>query len=109
MGVQGGVEQGRQDLATALSLSRPQFEAQHGFKQPRPEDRNVVLTCRSGRRVELAYNLFLERGFTQIRCYLGSLLDWKKNRGPVVYTSGEEREDTSAGTSAPSDPSVCGG
>ena len=37
-----------QDLATALSLSRPQFEAQHGFKQPRPEDRNVVLTCRWG-------------------------------------------------------------
>ncbi|KAK4301841.1 hypothetical protein Pmani_026047 [Petrolisthes manimaculis] len=71
-------------LVHALSLSEHQFLHQYNFPKPRPRDSNVVLTCRSGRRVRVAWNQLEPLGYCNVRLYFGSYLDWKANGGPLL-------------------------
>ncbi|KAK4325955.1 hypothetical protein Pmani_003519 [Petrolisthes manimaculis] len=81
-----GIEYGElmNQLVHALSLSEHQFLHQYNFPKPRPRDSNVVLTCRSGRRVRVAWNQLEPLGYCNVRLYFGSYLDWKANGGPLL-------------------------
>ena len=39
------------EVAAAMELSPEEFSAKYGFEKPDPDNRKIVLTCRSGRRV----------------------------------------------------------
>ena len=48
-------------------LSERDFQAKWGFPQPQPEDENVVLTCRSGRRARVAWKKLEPLGYCNVR------------------------------------------
>ncbi|KAK3857041.1 hypothetical protein Pcinc_036677 [Petrolisthes cinctipes] len=79
-----------QELDEALSLSPNAFQSKYGFPKLDPNndednnERQLVLTCRSGRRVGIADNTVKTKGFTKHRLYLGSFLDWTEKGGPVI-------------------------
>ena len=50
---------------------------------------NIVLTCRSGRRVLVADKILKTKGFLHLRIYSGSFKDWVKNNGSVIQNSQE--------------------
>ena len=57
----------------------------YGF--PKPIDKNrkdIVLTCRSGRRVLVAARILSRVGFENLRIYSGSFNDWKKQGGEII-------------------------
>ncbi|KAF8962529.1 hypothetical protein BGZ46_001142 [Entomortierella lignicola] len=65
------------NLGEALSsLSEEAFEKQYGFK-PFSKDEEVIFYCRSGRRSRLAFAQAKELGFTQVRHYPGSWIEWE--------------------------------
>ena len=51
---------------------------------------NIVLTCRSGRRVLVADKILKRKGYLNLRIYSGSFKDWVKNRGTVIKDSQED-------------------
>ena len=71
-----------QQLDAALALPGDQFQAQFGFPKPSVAD-EVWVTCRSGRRVRLAVPVLNRHGYTNLKLYLGSFLDWQTNGGPL--------------------------
>ena len=76
-----------QQLDTALALSGEEFKARYGFPKPAVGD-ELWVTCRSGRRVRLAVPVLGRHGYTNVKLYLGSFLDWQANNGPVQqYTA----------------------
>jgi len=83
--IPGSVNLPHSDIPQALTLTSDEFFTKFGFVQPTPTDRQIVITCRSGRRVGLAHAMLLEKGFNQLTLYRGSLIDWKANGGPVVF------------------------
>merc|ERR1712130_906849 len=85
--IPGSVNLPHSEIPRALDLTSDEFLCKFGFVQPTPTDRQIVITCRSGRRVGLAHAMLLERGFNQLTLYRGSLIDWKANGGPVVFPS----------------------
>lgn len=85
--IPGSVNLAHSDIPMALTLTRDEFLCKFGFVQPIPADRQIIVTCRSGRRVGLAHAMLLERGFNHLTLYRGSLIDWKANGGPVAFPS----------------------
>ncbi|XP_037089018.1 rhodanese domain-containing protein CG4456-like [Pollicipes pollicipes] len=71
-----------QDLDEALSLDPAEFHARYGFAKPQPADQ-LTITCRSGRRVKLSVPVFTKHGYTNLKLYLGSFLDWQEHGGQV--------------------------
>lgn len=55
------------ELEEAVQLSENAFMERYGFPKPMPEDDNVVLTCRSGRRVVRAWDLLEPYGYCNVR------------------------------------------
>ena len=51
----------------AFKLSDIDFKIKYGFPKPKPEDREVVLTCSSGRRAALAWQDLQPLGYCNIR------------------------------------------
>ena len=45
------------EVAAAMELSPEEFSAKYGFEKPSPDNRKIVLTCRSGRRVLVRFIL----------------------------------------------------
>ena len=39
------------EVSAAMELSPEEFRTKYNFEKPSPDDRKIVLTCRSGRRV----------------------------------------------------------
>lgn len=62
-----------------LPLSRFQPNA-----LPTPEGRQVVITCRSGRRAAQALAAVEATGRRDVAIYAGSMNDWVSRKGPVV-------------------------
>lgn len=85
--IPGSVNLPHSDIPQALDLTSDEFFCKFGFVQPTPTDRQIVVTCRSGRRVGLAHAMLLERGFNHLTLYRGSLINWKANGGPIVFPS----------------------
>lgn len=78
-----------QQLDAALALSAAEFSARHGFQKPALTD-ELWVTCRSGRRVRLAVPVLNRHGYTNVKLYLGSFIDWEANSGPVQqYTAAD--------------------
>ena len=68
-----------------------QFAFRYGFLKPdSTKSQNIVLTCRSGRRVLVADKILKRKGYLNLRIYSGSFKDWVKNRGTVIKDSQED-------------------
>jgi rhodanese-related sulfurtransferase len=63
-----------------LALSAEDFEDKFGFPKPGPEE-EVVFYCRAGVRSKAAATLAESLGFTNVREYRGSWLDWIEKGG----------------------------
>ncbi|KAK8733193.1 hypothetical protein OTU49_006520 [Cherax quadricarinatus] len=72
------------ELEQAIHMSENDFMKKYGFPKPLPEDTNVVLTCRSGRRATVAWKQLEPLGYCNIRVYFGSYLEWKARGGPLL-------------------------
>eukprot|EP00091_Calanus_sinicus_P011753 TRINITY_DN2652_c0_g1_i1.p1 TRINITY_DN2652_c0_g1~~TRINITY_DN2652_c0_g1_i1.p1 ORF type:complete len:226 (-),score=61.14 TRINITY_DN2652_c0_g1_i1:37-714(-) len=72
------------EIPEAFSLEPEQFLEKYKFQLPAKDAQNVVLTCRSGRRVKIAIRRLEPLGFTQLRSYDGSFRDWVARGGEVV-------------------------
>ena len=55
------------EIEEAVGLSENAFMERYGFPKPLPEDKNVVLTCRSGRRIRVAWDLLEPYGYCDVR------------------------------------------
>ncbi|KAG8925438.1 hypothetical protein FRC03_008827 [Tulasnella sp. 419] len=59
----------------SLALPDIEFEAKHGFNKP-SKDQEVIFYCRSGKRSETAAREAHRQGYTNVKNYSGSWLDW---------------------------------
>jgi len=82
--IPGSVNVPLQEIPAAFQLSTQDFKAKYGFNLPVKEATNVVLTCRSGRRILVAQERLKALGYSSLRLYRGSINDWKANGGPLV-------------------------
>lgn len=82
--IPGSVNVPLQEIPAAFQLSTQDFKAKYGFNLPEKEATNVVLTCRSGRRILVAQERLKALGYSSLRLYRGSINDWKANNGPLV-------------------------
>ncbi|KAI1316872.1 hypothetical protein EDD11_009362 [Mortierella claussenii] len=57
-------------------LSDQEFEQHYGFKRF-GKDEEAIFYCRSGRRSKMAFAQAQELGFTQVRHYPGSWIEWE--------------------------------
>ncbi|CAL4152837.1 unnamed protein product [Meganyctiphanes norvegica] len=71
------------EVTEAFALDENSFRERYGFPKPAPEDTNIVLTCRSGRRIQNAWKKLEPLGYCNIKLYSGSWLDWKARGGPL--------------------------
>ncbi|KAF9929796.1 hypothetical protein BGZ65_005641, partial [Modicella reniformis] len=62
-------------IQEALSLPEKEFEERFGFKKFNKDD-EVIFYCRSGRRSGMAYEVAKQLGYTGVRNYSGSWLDY---------------------------------
>merc|ERR1711935_1334215 len=69
------------EIPQAFSVEPEQFQSKYNFEMPSTDAKNVVFTCRSGRRSKIAINRLSSLGYSHLRNYAGSYLDWKKNDG----------------------------
>ncbi|KAG0018796.1 hypothetical protein BGZ81_010056 [Podila clonocystis] len=69
-------------LEAALALDDDAFNAQYGFRKFGRDD-EVVYYCRSGRRSNLAFQLTRGLGYTRVRNYPGSWIEYEAKGGVV--------------------------
>lgn len=72
------------EIEDGFKLTQEEFVQRYGFEKPPTDAQNVVLTCRSGRRVLVADRILKRQGYGQLRIYSGSFKDWFKHGGEVV-------------------------
>ena len=73
------------EVNLGFELNDADFLARYGFLRPHPDkSSNVVLTCRSGRRVLVADQILKQKGYLHLRIYSGSFKDWVKNQGEII-------------------------
>lgn len=65
------------ELRTAFDLSEADFQEKYGFSKP-PKNTDIVLYCRSGRRSRTAAKWMTSMGFSDVKRYAGSWLDWSE-------------------------------
>lgn len=71
------------ELEQNLELSDKEFKEKHYVKKP-PSDADLVFTCRSGRRAMMGAEIAVKLGFTRVKSYAGSFLDWRAKDGPIA-------------------------
>jgi len=71
------------EIPEAFQLSPDQFLEKYKFALPQLTAKNIVLTCRSGRRVLIAQERMKLLGYNHLRLYRGSFNDWVKKGGQV--------------------------
>jgi len=67
--IPGSVNVPLQEIPGAFKLSSQDFNAKYGFELPDKGAKNVVLTCRSGRRILVAQERMASLGYTSLRLY----------------------------------------
>lgn len=65
------------DFIESIRLPADKFHELHGFTKPR-HDQEIVFYCRSGKRSATASDAAKDNGFTNVKNYSGSWLDWVK-------------------------------
>lgn len=70
------------DVQQELSqnVSAEEFLQKYGRSKPAAND-EVIFTCRSGRRAEAAAKIAISLGYTNVKNYKGSWLDWAEHEG----------------------------
>ncbi|KIJ45513.1 hypothetical protein M422DRAFT_29649 [Sphaerobolus stellatus SS14] len=69
-------------LPSSLVLKPDEFFLKHAFLKPK-RDQEIIFYCRSGKRSTTACEIAEKHGFTNIKNYEGSWLDWvARERGP---------------------------
>jgi len=63
-------------------LTADAFKDSYGFAKP-SLSHPMVVYCGSGRRARKAFKILVEMGYSNIRVYDGSWLDWIANGGPI--------------------------
>ncbi|XP_063700157.1 rhodanese domain-containing protein CG4456 isoform X1 [Culicoides brevitarsis] len=70
------------DVATAFSNSTSPSEFKELYGRPKPEQGDyLILSCRSGRRSQLAIDILEQLGYTNARNYKGSWTEWAQKEG----------------------------
>jgi len=59
----------------SLAMPAIHFKEAHGFEKPE-KDQEIIFYCRSGKRSATAADEAKQRGYTNIKNYSGSWLDW---------------------------------
>ncbi|EIN13570.1 endoplasmic reticulum protein, partial [Punctularia strigosozonata HHB-11173 SS5] len=67
-------------LASALALDKATFKERFGFNKPGTKQ-EVTFYCRSGKRSASAADVAKRNGYTNLRNYSGSWLDWVSKEG----------------------------
>ncbi|XP_034104588.1 rhodanese domain-containing protein CG4456 [Drosophila albomicans] len=68
------------DLDAALKSSAEDFKQKYGREKP-GNNADIIFTCRSGKRAKEAEAIAKNAGFTNIRVYSGSWLEWAEKEG----------------------------
>jgi len=63
-------------------LTADAFKDSYGFDKP-SLNHPIVVHCKGGTRARKAYKILVEMGYTNMRVYDGSWLDWIANGGPI--------------------------
>lgn len=74
-------QQGHIKGARLMDFYSAEFHAQ---LQTLPQDRPVILYCRSGRRSDEAMKFLASIGYSRVHNLHGGIVAWKKDRQPVV-------------------------
>merc|ERR1719369_1856651 len=82
--IPGSVNIPLHEIPGAFLLDPEMFLEKYNFPVPDTGDSNVVITCRSGRRARVAIKRLEPLGFTRLRIYPGSFIDWVERGGVVV-------------------------
>jgi len=85
--IPGSVHLPLYEIPDAFLLPDNDFKEKYNFEKPSVSERNVVLTCRSGRRIQVADARLKALGYKHLRLYYGSFKDWVKNGGEVFRKS----------------------
>ncbi|CAE6422036.1 unnamed protein product [Rhizoctonia solani] len=67
-------------FAEALRAPEDEFRNKHGFKKP-TQNQEIIVYCRSGKRSATAADIANKYGYTNVKNYSGSWLDWSKKEG----------------------------
>ncbi|KDN39597.1 hypothetical protein RSAG8_08753, partial [Rhizoctonia solani AG-8 WAC10335] len=67
-------------FAEALRAPEDEFRNKHGFKKP-TQNQEITVYCRSGKRSATAADIAHKYGYTNVKNYSGSWLDWSKREG----------------------------
>ncbi|XP_030372933.1 rhodanese domain-containing protein CG4456 [Scaptodrosophila lebanonensis] len=67
-------------LSDALNSEPDDFQSKYGRAKPE-KDADIIFTCRSGRRASEAEKIAKDLGWSNIRVYHGSWLDWAQREG----------------------------
>ncbi|CAE6518106.1 unnamed protein product [Rhizoctonia solani] len=67
-------------FAEALRAPEDEFRNKHGFKKP-TQNQEIIVYCRSGKRSATASDIANKYGYTNVKNYAGSWLDWSKREG----------------------------
>merc|ERR1719369_119332 len=82
--IPGSVNIPLHEIPEAFLLDPDTFLQTYKFQLPDKDAKNVVLTCRSGRRVQIAITRLLPLGYRHLRSYGGSYRDWVNRGGQVI-------------------------
>eukprot|EP00095_Tigriopus_kingsejongensis_P006216 maker-scaffold666_size115941-snap-gene-0.9 protein:Tk06216 transcript:maker-scaffold666_size115941-snap-gene-0.9-mRNA-1 annotation:"heat shock protein 67b2" len=75
------------EVDLAFELPDEEFEERYQFPKPDGSRKDIVLTCRSGRRVLVADSLLKAKGYPHLRIYSGSFKDWVKQQGDYDFAN----------------------
>ena len=70
------------ELERALAMAPDQFFDTYGFTLPE-RDQEMVLTCRSGRRIQTAAARLIPSGYSNVRLFYDSYKGWVRQGAPV--------------------------
>ncbi|CAG0888161.1 unnamed protein product [Darwinula stevensoni] len=83
------------EVEEAFKMDSDSFERKYGCRKPGPEEENVVVTCRSGRRAKLAIDALRALGYQQLKLYPGAFNEWVAKGGEVAKYHDLERPENS--------------
>lgn len=71
------------NIEKAFSMAPDEFQSKYGISYPSKSKSQIVFSCRSGRRATMAAEQVQKLGFSDVKCYLGSFIDWVEKGGEV--------------------------
>eukprot|EP00088_Acartia_fossae_P030227 TRINITY_DN31201_c0_g1_i1.p1 TRINITY_DN31201_c0_g1~~TRINITY_DN31201_c0_g1_i1.p1 ORF type:complete len:166 (-),score=46.34 TRINITY_DN31201_c0_g1_i1:47-544(-) len=82
--IPGSVNVPLPEIPEAFEMEPEAFKEKYKFDLPAKDRKDLVLTCRSGRRILVAESKMKPLGYTHLRLYRGSFKDWQANGGEIL-------------------------